>query len=159
MKINVEFDHYNEMLDFCRNIVGGSGKVVITPESIEFNAGGGAVAEKANPLPDAPVTAESAQPAPQSVSEIMNAPEPTPIQPNFPTVPEPVQQAVPEPVQPPKAIDLDMISRAGATLIDQGKMADILALLKKYGVMAVNKLDPSQFPAFAEDLRALGASI
>ena len=56
-------------------------------------------------------------------------------------------------------IDLDTISRAGAALIDQGKIADVLALLKQFGVPSVNLLDPSQFPAFAEGLKALGASI
>ena len=56
-------------------------------------------------------------------------------------------------------IDLDTISRAGAALIDQGKIADVLALLKQFGVPSVNLLDPSQFPAFADGLKALGASI
>ena len=56
-------------------------------------------------------------------------------------------------------IDLETISRAGAALIDQGKTGDVLALLKQFGVPAVNLLDPSQYPAFAEGLKALGASI
>ena len=56
-------------------------------------------------------------------------------------------------------IDLDTISRAGAALIDQGKTPDVLALLQQFGVPAVNLLDPSQYPAFAEGLKALGASI
>lgn len=56
-------------------------------------------------------------------------------------------------------IDLETISRAGAALIDQGKTGNVLALLKQFGVPAVNLLDPSQYPAFAEGLKALGASI
>lgn len=64
----------------------------------------------------------------------------------------PVTAAVP-------VIDLETISRAGAALIDQGKTGDVLALLKQFGVPAVNLLDPSQYPAFAEGLKALGASI
>ena len=56
-------------------------------------------------------------------------------------------------------IDLETISRAGAALIDQGKTPDVLALLQQFGVPAVNLLDPSQYPAFAEGLKALGASI
>ena len=56
-------------------------------------------------------------------------------------------------------IDLETISRAGAALIDQGRTKDVLDLLKQFGVPAVNLLDPSQYPAFAEGLKALGASI
>ncbi len=56
-------------------------------------------------------------------------------------------------------IDLETISRAGAALIDQGKTKDVLALLAKFGVPAVNLLDPSQYPAFAEGLKALGSNI
>lgn len=56
-------------------------------------------------------------------------------------------------------IDLETIGRAGAALIDQGRTKDVLDLLKQFGVPAVNLLDPSQYPAFAEGLKALGASI
>lgn len=74
------------------------------------------------------------------------------------TAQAPIQQP---PMNPPTApaLDLDTISRAGAALVDQGKMQEILAILQKYGVLAVNQLRPDQYPAFAEDLRALGAAI
>ena len=85
-------------------------------------------------VPTAPVEAAPAQPP------VMNAPV------------EPVPAA-------PPAIDLETISRAGAALVDQGKMPEILAVLKKYGVEAVTQLQQDQFTAFAGDLRALGANI
>ena len=85
-------------------------------------------------VPTAPVEAAPAQPP------VMNAPV------------EPVLAA-------PPAIDLETISRAGAALVDQGKMPEILAVLKKYGVEAVTQLQQDQFTAFAGDLRALGANI
>ena len=108
------------------------------PEST--NAGAPAVVEE-------PLKADSSK-TPQA------APEPAAI------APEPgASVQVPEPELEPKTLDLDTISRAGAALIDQGKMQDVLQLLQRYNVMAVNQLDPSQFPAFADDLRALGASI
>ena len=69
------------------------------------------------------------------------------------------QQFMNPPVTAAPVIDLDTISRAGAALIDQGKTPDVLALLRQFGVPAVNLLDPSQYPAFAEGLKALGASI
>ncbi|MBR0411112.1 MAG: hypothetical protein IJI25_08965 [Eubacterium sp.] len=89
-------------------------------------------------------------------------------------VPSPAVSATVEPVQPPmmnapvpapmpetpQAITLDTISRAGAALVDQGKMDDVLNLLKgKYGIQAVTQLRPDQYPAFAEDLKGLGAKL
>lgn len=56
-----------------------------------------------------------------------------------------------------KAVTLDDLGRAGATLIDAGKMPQLIALLGKYGVQAVTQLKPEHFNAFADELRALGA--
>lgn len=77
---------------------------------------------------------------------------------------EPMQTtAVQEPVAAdttPAVIDKDAISRAGAELIDQGKMNEVIEILQnKYGIMAVTQLKPDQYEAFAGDLRALGANI
>ena len=54
---------------------------------------------------------------------------------------------------------LDQISRAGAALVDAGKMDALLGLLAKFGVAAVTQLQPDQFGVFATELRALGAQI
>lgn len=54
---------------------------------------------------------------------------------------------------------LDQIAKAGANLVDAGKMEQLLALLTKYGVQAVTQLTPDQYGAFATELRALGAQI
>ncbi len=54
---------------------------------------------------------------------------------------------------------LDMIAKAGTALLDAGKMAELSALLAKYGVEALTTLDPAHYGAFAAELRALGASI
>jgi ABC-type hemin transport system substrate-binding protein len=56
-------------------------------------------------------------------------------------------------------ITRDMIARAGAGLIDQGKMQEVLAALKSYGVAAITQLRDDQMDAFGADLRALGANI
>lgn len=63
------------------------------------------------------------------------------------------------PVATAPAYTLDQISRAGAALVDTGKMEPLLALLGKYGVAAVTQLTPEQYGAFATELRALGAQI
>ena len=54
---------------------------------------------------------------------------------------------------------VDQIARAGASLVDAGKMEQLLTLLARYGVAAVTQLQPDQFGAFATELRALGAQI
>lgn len=91
---------------------------------------------------------------------------------NAPVAPAPVQTApTPAPVAAPASAPapavpvtaptytLDQIAKAGANLVDAGKMEQLLALLTKYGVQAVTQLTPDQYGAFATELRALGAQI
>lgn len=81
---------------------------------------------------------------------------------NAPVASAPVQTApTPAPAVPVTAptYTLDQIAKAGANLVDAGKMAQLLALLTKYGVQAVTQLTPDQYGAFATELRALGAQI
>ncbi len=102
--------------------------------------------------------------APQPVTPAP-APAPVPVapvpQPNPAPAMNPPQPAapIPAPVQEAPKIDMNAISRAGAGLIDQGKMQDVLAVLSKYGVQVITQLREDQFEAFAADLRALGAAI
>ena len=102
------------------------------------------------PLPAASAAEPTVAPAPtaqEAVAETSVAPAPT--------VP-----AAEQTDNPPKVIDLDAISRAGASLVDMGKMDQLLEILHtKYKLDAVTQLSPDQYPAFAEELRALGASI
>ena len=118
--------------------------------------------------PAAPVQ-QSTQEAPQTPVQIqpfMNAPTAAPT----PTAPTqaPVQQT-PAPVAPTQPaqqattakapITLEAISRAGAALVDQGKMQQIMGLLSKYGVQAITQLQPNTYEAFAAEMRTLGAQI
>ena len=91
-------------------------------------------------VPVAAPTAPAAVPAEQSVTPV--APAPAPV----------------VPVTAP-TYTLDQIARAGASLVDAGKMEQLLALLAKYGVAAITQLQPDQFGVFATELRALGAQI
>lgn len=67
----------------------------------------------------------------------------------------------PVPPVPPaqKQISLVEISNAGADLVDRGMMPQLVELLNRYGVQTVLALDPANYAAFANDLRALGANI
>ncbi len=87
--------------------------------------------------------------------EPVPAPMPAPVV----TVAAPVPAPAPAvPVTAP-TYSLEQLARAGASLVDAGKMEQLLALLAKYGVQAVTQLQPDQFGVFATELRSLGAQI
>ena len=146
MKINVEVTA-TEIVTAINNLakaIEKFGSPVVTP-----------VVTKAEPVNPEPVQAApqpvpvAPVPAPQPVPTAAPMPTPTPA-------PQPVQ-AAPEPQQ--KAITIDMLAAAGAPLVDQGKMQQLMALLNKYGVQAITQLTPDKYDAFAADLRAIGAQI
>ena len=108
------------------------------------------------PAGNAPVAPAPVQTAPTPAP--VAAPAPAPAAP--PVTPMPTA-AAPAPAVPVTAptYTLDQIAKAGANLVDAGKMEQLLALLTKYGAQAVTQLTPDQYGAFATELRALGAQI
>jgi hypothetical protein len=97
--------------------------------------------------------------APAAEPEIVNTPLPT-------AEPEITAQIVPDArdsvaenvvSEEAKVYTLDDIANAMAELIDAGQMSACMATIRKYGVPAINLLKAEQYPAFAEDLKALGA--
>lgn len=108
------------------------------------------------PAGNAPVAPAPVQTAPTPAPVAAPAPAPTPAAP--PVTPMPTAAAPAVPVTAP-TYTLDQIAKAGANLVDAGKMEQLLALLTKYGVQAVTQLTPDQYGAFATELRALGAQI
>lgn len=73
------------------------------------------------------------------------------------TTPQTAAPAMPVTTAP--TYTLDQISKAGAALVDAGKMDNLLALLAKYGIQAITQLQPAQYGVFATEMRALGAQI
>lgn len=63
------------------------------------------------------------------------------------------------PLARPPRYTVDQIMQAGATLMDAGKVNELLNLLHSFGVQAVMDLKPEQLGAFATALRELGAKI
>ena len=98
---------------------------------------------QATPTPVAPVATPTPPPAPAA-----------PAQTVAPTNPAPTV-----PVTTAPTYTLDQIAKAGASLVDAGKMEQLLALLAKYGVQAVTQLQPDQYGVFATELRTLGAQL
>ena len=106
---------------------------------------------------DAPVdTAPAAVPGiPTNPAQVVN-PIAAPVVPSA-TVPAAASMPPVPPAQ--KQITLVEISNAGADLVDRGMMPQLVELLNRYGVQTVLALDPANYTAFANDLRALGANI
>lgn len=103
--------------------------------------------------PTVPVSAPQTAPVAQNTQ---NANYPT----NAAPAPAPAQSAPTQavPTAAPQ-YTLEMIAKAGTALIDAGKMAELSALLAKYGVEALTTLDPAHYGTFAAELRAMGAAI
>lgn len=114
-----------------------------------------------------------AQSAPAAhVAQQMPAPAPTaPVTPQMPAQPVPMAAPTPVanapasypapnvPLAPPPQYTVDQIMAAGATLMDAGKVNELMNLLHSFGVQAVMDLKPEQLGAFATAMRELGAKI
>lgn len=101
---------------------------------------------------------------PETVIEAPKAPtvqvtplpaDPAPAQTVTPSV-NPVTSTVP--TSAPQ-YTVEMLANAGTTLVDAGKMPELLQLLADFGVNAITDLKPETYGAVAGELRALGAQI
>ena len=116
------------------------------------------------PAPTAPVTPQMPAPAPTApVTPQMPAPAPqmpTPMAAPTPVTNAPTNYPAPNvPLAPPPQYTVDQIMAAGATLMDAGKVNELMNLLHSFGVQAVMDLKPEQLGAFATAMRELGAKI
>lgn len=147
MQIDVRFENLTEMREFAAMIMGVSGSQKKT-----------AVADKPAPQP-VPVAASA--PTPVQAVPAASVPTATPVQQIPVSVPvartaAPVQSAVPTSAV---SYTLDDLARAGMTLMDSGRQADLQGLLKTFGVEALPALPKEQYGAFATALRGMGAQI
>lgn len=78
-----------------------------------------------------------------------------PVQTDAPSV-NPVASTIPTAAP---QYTVEMLADAGTTLVDAGKMAELLRLLADFGVNAITDLKPETYGAVASKLRALGAQI
>lgn len=88
------------------------------------------------------------------------APAPTAMPGAAPVANAPVSTPAPSvPLAQPPKYTVDQIMAAGATLMDAGKVNELMNLLHSFGVQAVMDLKPEQLGAFATAMRELGAKI
>jgi len=116
-------------------------------------------ANVAQSAPQLTQTAPIQQTAPAPVATAQAQPQ---IQQAAPTPAAVAQQTAPTTPAPAPAIDEAYRSRvctAAARLVEQGKMAEMLALLQNFGAPSVVHLTAEQLPEFAAKITALGAVI
>ena len=116
-------------------------------------------ANVAQSAPQPTQTAPIQQTAPAPVATAQAQPQ---IQQATPTPAAVAQQTAPTTPAPAPAIDEAYRSRvctAAARLVEQGKMAEMLALLQNFGAPSVVHLTAEQLPEFAAKITALGAVI
>lgn len=144
MQINVSFENLTEMREFAAMVMGNSGnqKKVIA-------------ADKPAPKP-VPVTAAT----PVQAVPVTNVPT-TPMQPIQASAPVAPPTVSAQAMVPTSTVSytLDDLARAGMTLMDSGRQADLQGLLKTFGVEALPALPKEQYGAFATELRGMGAQI
>lgn len=153
VKVTICTPDLSEAIKELAAALAGKGKPLEAP---------GVSAEDKDVLKAAPAPVAQPTPAPAAPVPVAQAapvvPTPTPA----PAAPAPAAAAPAPAVQtatPAKAYTLDDIANAMAALIDEGKMAACMETIRKYGVPAINLLTVEQYPAFAEDLKALGAKL
>lgn len=105
-------------------------------------------------------TAPVAPEKPQMQQEPQAAPVATPV------TAVPTEVPKPTPVEPVTTVPTEAVAYtqeqlalAGSQLADAGKRDQLIEVLQKYNVSALTQLTPDQYPAFATDLRSLGAKL
>ena len=127
---------------------------IVAPELTEaINNLAAAISGKA---PQPPISESTSMPAPNSPTPMPapNSPTPMPVAPVQPTTP-----IAGVPLAGAPQFTVDQIMAAGATLMDAGRVEDLMNLLHSFGVQAVMDLKPEQLGAFATEMRKLGAVI
>lgn len=112
--------------------------------------------EQVTPMEAAPASIMQTAPAVfETAPAVPTAPALTPA----PTPAAPIVLETPTVPTQAHAYTLDEISRAAVQLMDRGKQAELMELLKQFGVESVAALRPDQFGQFATELRQRGALI
>ncbi len=112
-----------------------------------------AINGKAQPVP-------TTQTSVHTLDTATHAPMPVaPVQATTKQIQTPATPVASVPLANASQFSVEQIMTAGATLMDAGKIEDLMNLLRSFGVQAVTELKPEQLGAFATEMRKLGAAI
>ena len=133
-------------------------------QSSELSPDVGAMTAEMHPNMDAaPTVSPALQVAPAPNTETpATVQEPDAPAPETPSTPDPATPEPPVatvPTAPAKEYSLDELLTATAPLMDAGKIADLQALMQKYGVASMMEIPKEKYGELATDLRALGAKL
>ena len=141
-QITVVYKNFEEMKEVARYILGIKEEDPSLP-----NPEAAAVAAATPAVNTVPVNTVPVQPV---IPEAQAAPA-APVTPAVP-----VTSMVPTST---REYTLDELARAGMTLMDAGRQADVQNLLMRFGVSVLPALPKEQYGAFATALREMGAQI
>lgn len=133
-------------------------------QSSELSPDVGAMTAEMHPnMGAAPTVSPALQVAPAPNTETpATVQEPDAPAPETPSTPDPATPEPPVatvPTAPAKEYSLDELLTATAPLMDAGKIADLQALMQKYGVASMMEIPKEKYGELATDLRALGAKL
>lgn len=154
MKISFE-GNVNEVLSDMKEFL---------QQSSELSPDVGAMTADLHPNMDtAPTVSPALQVAPAPNTEtpatVQEPDAPAPVAPSTPDPAAPEPPVATVPTTPAKEYSLDELLTATAPLMDAGKIADLQALMQKYGVASMMEIPKEKYGELATDLRALGAKL
>ena len=141
--------HFENMAEF---IAFAAGKFRLSQEYEQRLTSIGAIMEK--PVEKAVMPTPPVQTPEAPAEEKTEAPTVATV----PTIPT-VATVATVPTTPTPRITIDDLLKGAQFFLDHGKTADLKELLDKFQVQRVSNLKPDQLDAFAEAMRAKGASV
>lgn len=137
MKISLTFENLPEVDRFAQDWLKKQGKAPAPSASASVPV-----------MTTTPAVVTAAPAPPVTAGPAVQTPMPAPA-----TAPAP---AAPTPPAPAPQVTIEDVTRAAVALADQGRKADLLALLGKFGVRAITELGAEQLGPFKQALDILG---
>lgn len=175
MKINLEFNgtadeimkEFQALGSILSSAALPSNVKSMNPEALSPDLGSVEQHPKMDAVENATSAPKKATKAPEKAHPTLeaapSAPTPEPVK---SADPEPVKPAAPEPpaapvvpTAPAKKYTLDELLAATAPLMDAGKIAELQALMQKFGVPSMMDIPEEKYGELATALRELGAEL
>lgn len=175
MKINLEFNgtadeimkEFQALGSILSSAALPSNVKSMNPESLSPDLGSVEQHPKMDAVENTTSAPKKATKAPEKAHPALeaapSAPTPEPVK---SADPEPVKPAAPEPpaapvvpTAPAKKYTLDELLAATAPLMDAGKIAELQALMQKFGVPSMMDIPEEKYGELATALRELGAEL
>lgn len=155
MKLTIEAPQLAAAIDHLATAMGAHSPMPVQANPTQAAPAPAPVVPQSAPVAQTVPTAGPTAAYPSNPVPTAPAAAPAPVAPNSPAVPP----AASVPLASAPQYTVDQIMQAGASLMDAGKVNELMNLLHGFGVQAVMDLKQEQLGAFATELRKLGAQI